>query len=560
MSEPRESTPQHSFRNDPEDFLPEALGGLVAAHPDARWHEAGFIARDRTTDIPRVAVVSGGGSGHEPLHAGFVGAGMLDAAVPGLLFTSPNAMQITEATRWVDRGRGVVQVVKNYTGDVMNFRVARQSLQDEVAVRYVLVDDDVATEQAADGPGRRGTGATILVEKVCGAAAARGDDLDRVTRLGTWVADNSRSMSVALAPGHLPTSAQPTFDLPAGAMEVGVGIHGERGIDRRGVTDAGAVVAELISEISSSLQLDPGEEVICVVNGLGATPLLELNLIFREVLAELAEHRITVVRSLVGNYVTAVNMAGVSITLSRATAELTELYDAPTAAPGWPNALGRPATAGHAPARIEHDDTLPEGAENRWLSAFVERVQAAVDELGELDRKAGDGDFGANMSAALGGIQLPLRGSDTAVLEALSTRFLVRSGGTSGAILGTLFRELARAFRGSDAAEALPIGLENALSAVTELGGARVGDRTLVDALSPAAEQATDSSAQSFEDLLQECHVAALEGARSTNELLGRRGRASYVGKAAQGVPDPGAIVVAWLFGGSGKLTEFTGE
>lgn len=560
MSRPEPSPTRHSFRNDPGDFLPEALGGLVAAHPDALWHPGGFISREHTDGWARVGVISGGGSGHEPLHAGFVGAGMLDAAVPGLMFTSPNAVQVTEATRWADHGRGVVQVIKNYTGDVLNFRVARQALEGEVDVRHVLVDDDVATERGEAGPGRRGTGATVLVEKVCGAAAARGDDLDQVTRLGSWVAENSRSMSVALAAGHLPTSAQPTFELPAGTMEVGVGIHGERGVGRREVTDAAEVITELVTEISRSLELESGEEVVCVVNGLGATPLLELNLVFREVLAGLAERQITVVRSLVGNYVTAVNMAGVSVTLSRTTAELTELYDAPTAAPGWPNVLGRPASTGHAPARIEHDDTLPEGTANRWLSAFVERVQKAIDELGELDRRAGDGDFGANMSAALGDLQPPLRGDDAAVLQALSTRFLVRSGGTSGAILGTLFRELAHAFREADAPAALTTGLNNALAAVTDLGGARVGDRTLVDALAPAAGRAADSSSESFQDLLQECHAAALAGARSTSELLGKRGRASYVGDAAHGVPDPGAIVVTWLFGGSGKLGDFTGE
>lgn len=534
-----------TFHNEPGDFLPEALGGLIATHPDARWDEAGFISRRAATGA-RVAVISGGGSGHEPLHAGFVGAGMLDAAVPGHMFTSPNAVQITEATRHVDGGVGVVQVVKNYTGDVLNFRVSRQALAGEVETRQVLVDDDVATE-AEDGPGRRGTGATMLVEKICGAAAARGDSLDQVTELGTWVARNSRSMAVALAPGHLPTADRPTFDLPEGEMEVGVGIHGERGVARQTAGSARDVVRSMLDRILPSLELKAGEDVVCVVNGLGASTLLELNLIFRELLEQLEQHQVKVVRSLVGNFVTAVNMHGVSLTISRTTPELTGLYDEPSQAPAWVQP-GQPG--GHAPARIRYEETLPEGEENPWLSDFVGRVQAAIDDLSELDRKAGDGDFGANMAAALSDIELPLHGSDAAVLEFLSRRFLIRSGGTSGAVLGTIFRELS-------AAENLPEGLSRALQAVTELGGAKVGDRTLVDALSPAAERAGEVGAGDVDTLLAECFEAAAEGTRGTADLTARLGRASYVGEAAKGVVDPGAIVIAWLFGGTGELAEF---
>lgn len=547
MAEERSHTTLPTFSNSPGEFLPEALAGLVAAHPNASWYEQGFIGRSRPAADGQVAVLSGGGSGHEPLHAGFVGTGMLTAAVPGHMFTSPNAVQVTAATRWADGGAGVVQVVKNYTGDVLNFRVARQALRGEVDTRHVLVDDDVATEDA-DGPGRRGTGATVLVEKVCGAAAQRGDTVDEVARIGSWVADNSRSMAVALNPGHLPGAARPTFDLPEGQMEVGVGIHGERGVDRRRAGTAREIVAEIIERTTASLGLERNEQIVCVVNGLGAATSLELHLVFREVLSALEERGITVARSAVGNLVTAVNMAGVSVTLSRTTDETTALYDAPTDAPGWP-ALGRPGTAPE-PAHLRHDDTLPDGAPNQWLSSFVERVQRGVDELGELDRRAGDGDFGANMDAALGDIELPLRGPDGEVLHALSTRFLVRSGGTSGAVFGTVFRELAEA-------RDLPSGLRGALDAVTELGGARVGDRTLVDALSPAAECAEQAGEDDVDTQLAACFEAAAEGVRSTRELLGRRGRAAYLGEAARGVVDPGAVVIAWLFGGHGTLADF---
>ncbi|WP_026165987.1 dihydroxyacetone kinase family protein [Corynebacterium mastitidis] len=538
------STPR-SFRNSPADFLPEALGGLVAAHPQARWDERGFVALvDRPAAPgpeapadpgPRVAVVSGGGSGHEPLHAGFLGEGMLSAVCPGLVFTSPNAVQITEATRWADRGAGVLHVVKNYTGDVMNFRVA----------------EDVATAPGDEGPGRRGTAATLLVEKVAGAAAWRGDDLDAVADVAQWVADNSRSMAVALAPGHLPASGARTFDLEEGQMEVGVGIHGERGVVRDQAAPASEIVDRLLAEVAEDLRLGAGEEVILLVNGLGGTSLLELHLLFGQALAWLEGRGVTVRRSLVGNFVTLLTMAGASLTLTRATEEVVRLLDAPTTAPAWPHALGRRPR--YAPAVLSAEDALPaEGEENAWLSAFVRRVQEGAGRLTELDRLAGDGDFGANMEAALGDVRLPLRGPDAAVFAGLSRRFLVRSGGTSGAVLGTLFRELARAAERDPSPSGLARGLERGCAAIRELGGARPGDGTLLDALQPAAEAAA-RVAERGEDaeggLLREAYRAAVAGAERTREAVARKGRASYVGEASRGVIDPGAVLVTWLFG-----------
>lgn len=564
--------PIRSFRNDPADFLAEALGGFVASHPDAHWHDSGFLGRASAvttrSGTPAVAVVSGGGAGHEPMHAGFLGEGMLAAVCPGLLFTSPNAVQITEATRWADQGEGVLHVVKNYTGDVMNFKVARQSLSD-VDTEVVLVDDDVATDHStdsdgsgSDGPGRRGTGATIVVEKITGAAAHRGDTLNAVAKLGQWVADNSRSMSVALAPGHLPTSGRDTFDLPEGQMELGVGIHGERGVERVAVEEADSIVARLVEKIAASLNLSEGAEVVCLVNGLGGTTDLELDLVYGSVLQILKKKGIVVRRALVGTYVTAVNMAGISLTLTRATDEIVELLDAPTRAPGWPRILGQQDdAASYAPARMFHDDDLPEsGEENTWLTEFVARVQGSTDDLTELDRLAGDGDFGQNMDAAFGEIDLPLRGTDTEVLKALSLRLFTRAGGTSGAVLGTLFRELSIALRDTDNhVTGLSTGLESAHRAITELGGAQQGDNTLIDALIPAAHAAAAASTQDFSRALAACYSAAAKGTEGTRDMIAKKGRASYLGTASQGVVDPGAIVVSWIFGGTGKVSDFTG-
>ena len=557
----RSTAPLRSFRNESPQFTEEALGGGIAAHPDAEWDTSGFIHRSTPViteaGTPAVGVISGGGSGHEPLHGGFVGEGMLAAACPGHLFTSPNAVQIAEATKWADNGRGVLHVVKNYTGDVMNFSVARR-MNPEVETATVIVAEDVASESDADdGPGRRGTAAVILVEKVAGAAARRGDDLKEVQARAQWVADNSRSMAVALSPGHLPTTGRDTFDLDPGEMETGVGIHGERGVERGEITLARDIVDAVLDNIVEALGLDEGEEVVCLVNGLGGTTLLEIHLVFGEVLNWLDERGIKVRRSLTGSFVTSVNMHGVSVTLTRCTDEIIDLLDAPTSAPAWPNAIG--TAKPYKPARIAFEDKLPvEGPVNESLSAFVERTQTGVDDLTELDRLAGDGDFGANIDAAFGDITLPLRGCDSDIFEGLAHRLLVRAGGTSGAVFGTLFSELALATDGDLTTESLAKGLGNAYRAIHELGGAEFGDKTMVDAVFPAAEAVSELDVSTpLEEAIEVARSAAVDGILRTRQSSARKGRASYLGEATKDVPDPGAIVVSWLFGHEGVVETF---
>ncbi|MGZ8177263.1 dihydroxyacetone kinase family protein [Williamsia sp. SKLECPSW1] len=530
---------------DPDRFLTDAIAGLVAANDHIAWEpDPGFLYRtDRTDD--GVALVSGGGSGHEPMHTGLLGGGMLDAACPGLVFTSPNALQVAAATRHVDRGAGVLHIVKNYTGDVMNFRVARTMVRDEVDTEYVLVDDDVATETDSgdDGPGRRGTGATVLVEKICGAAAARGDSLTAVADIGRRVSAAARSFSVAFAPCTVPGARRPSFDLPHGEMEFGVGIHGEPGVDRIPQQPADELVAGMLDRILGSLQPPDGADLVVVVNGLGATHPLELNVVFDQVVRTLTDRGYTVRRNLVASLVTALDMAGFSITVLGCDDEMLDLFDAPTAAPGWPAVTAR---GGSRPVDVrfaEPDDDAATGDESDWLSAFVGRVTESVDDLTDLDRQAGDGDFGTNMAAALRHFALPLRGHDDEVLRAISTSFLVRAGGTSGALFGVFFDEIARAAAGSDdLVGTLRTGVVEALRRIQELGGAQVGDNTLVDALSPAADALAAGSSLSV------VASAAADGAESTRELVAARGRASYVGDRARGVVDPGALVVAWFF------------
>jgi phosphoenolpyruvate---glycerone phosphotransferase subunit DhaK len=324
---------RRQFVNDPLGLVVEALEGLALSHGDlVNWHrEPSFVLRAEESRTPKVALVAGGGSGHEPLHTGFVGTGMLDAAVPGAIFSSPTALQIEMATRAVDRGQGVLHIVKNYTGDVLNFSIAAELTDaDGIAVERVLVDDDVATNAlAADGPGRRGTAAVVAVEKICGAAAEKGADLEHLAALGRRVVGNARTMALALSACAHPGEASPSFELDAGEIELGVGIHGERGIARHPFGSADALTEVLAERVLESLALVKGEQVIAIVNGLGATHQLELQVVFRALYRLLEQHGVIVVRSLVGSYVTALDMAGCSITLVRVDQALLELWDAP---------------------------------------------------------------------------------------------------------------------------------------------------------------------------------------------------------------------------------------
>ncbi|MEU4692684.1 dihydroxyacetone kinase subunit DhaK [Actinoplanes sp. NPDC023714] len=322
------------FINDPADVVAEALAGLAAAHPELRVDAAEqYVARADAPRAGKVALVSGGGSGHEPLHGGFVGPGMLDAACPGEVFTSPVPDQILAATKAVDGGAGVVHIVKNYTGDVMNFQLAAEMAADDgVTVETVLVDDDVAVENSTWTAGRRGTGATLLVEKIAGARAEGGGKLAEVAAIGRQVNAGSASFAYALTAGTTPAAGRPGFDLPEDEIEVGVGIHGEPGRRREKLRPARQLVGSALDAILEAKDL--GDRVIVLVNGLGGTPLIELYLVYGELAKILESRNIRVERRLIGNYVTSLDMAGLSLTLTAADDEILRLWDAPVATPG----------------------------------------------------------------------------------------------------------------------------------------------------------------------------------------------------------------------------------
>jgi dihydroxyacetone kinase-like protein len=322
--------------NSPENVVAEALHGIAAAHGDlVKVHfEPNYIYRADAPVKNKVAVISGGGAGHEPMHGGFVGRGMLDAACPGAVFTSPTPDQMLEATKTVDGGRGALHIVKNYTGDVMNFDLAAEMARTEgLQVESVVIDDDVAVKDSTWTAGRRGVGATILAEKICGAAAEAGQSLNEVRDLCKKVNAQGRSMGMALTSCTVPHVGKPTFDLPDNEMEMGVGIHGEPGRKRMKLLPADEIVELLMEPIISDLPYRSGDEVLLFVNGLGGTPQIELYIVYRKAVEIARRAGLKVTRNLVGSYITSLEMAGTSITLLKLDAALIKLWDAPVHTP-----------------------------------------------------------------------------------------------------------------------------------------------------------------------------------------------------------------------------------
>ncbi len=323
--------------NRPDDVVREELQGIEKAHPDlVKVHyDPHFIVRADAPVQGKVGIVSGGGSGHEPMHGGFVGRGMLDAACPGEVFTSPTPDQMLEATKAVNGGAGVLHIVKNYTGDIMNFEMAAEMAQAEgIEVTSVVINDDVAVQDSLYTAGRRGVGGTVLAEKICGAAAERGYDLQRVTELCERVNANVRSMGMALTSCVVPSAGEPTFDLGENEMEIGIGIHGEPGRQRMEIQPADRITEMLMEPILSDLPFQEGDEVLAFVNSMGGTPLIELYIVYRKVAEMLEERGITIARNLIGPYITSLEMAGVSITLLKLDDEMKELWDDPVVTPG----------------------------------------------------------------------------------------------------------------------------------------------------------------------------------------------------------------------------------
>jgi phosphoenolpyruvate---glycerone phosphotransferase subunit DhaK len=323
--------------NKPEDVVKEELQGIELAHPDLVKVHYGpdYIVRADAPVKGKVGLVSGGGSGHEPMHGGFVGKGMLDAACPGAVFTSPTPDQMLEATKAVDGGAGVLHIVKNYTGDVMNFEMAAElAVGEGIEVEAVVIDDDVAVQDSLYTAGRRGVGLTVILEKLCGAAAEEGRSLKEVADLARKINSQGRSMGMALTSCTVPHAGKPTFDLPEDEMEIGIGIHGEPGRKRMKLKSVDEITEMLMEPVITDIPYKAGDEVLLFVNGMGGTPLIELYVAYRKAREIAKKHGLKVVRTLVGPYITSLEMAGMSITMLKMDDDLKKLWDAPVLTAG----------------------------------------------------------------------------------------------------------------------------------------------------------------------------------------------------------------------------------
>ncbi|WP_337059572.1 dihydroxyacetone kinase subunit DhaK [Kineococcus sp. G2] len=533
------------------DTVASALAGLARAHGASLSVslDPAHVLATSPDPARRVALVSGGGSGHEPLHTGFVGRGGLDAAVPGQVFASPHNRQVHAAARAAAKPGGVLLVVKNYTGDVINFGIAAERLRAEgVEVETVLVDDDLATEVEGSATGRRGTGATVLVEKVLGAAADRGASLAELADLGRRVVAASRSLAVATRAHTVPGGTGPAFELSGEELEHGVGIHGERAVSTVERRPAAEVVDRVVGQLLE--HVPAGEEGFAVlVNGLGAATGLELHAVLDRVVTDLGERGAPVAAAFAGTYVAALDMRGFSVTLTALEPGWLELLRAPTA-----TALPVAEPVGTGPAAPASGDTdRSGGGENAFVSGLEALVARLHDVLTRLDRVGGDGDFGDNLAS---GVRAAARRApgDGAVagLRAAEGAFLDDVGGSSGPLFGLVLQQVRTAFEaGEPGADALRAGLREAAAAVTRVGGAQPGERTMLDALVAGA-----GAGGGLADVVR----AAAGGADATAAMTPRRGRASYVGERAVGTADAGAVGVALVLAALADAVEPAGD
>jgi dihydroxyacetone kinase len=553
--------------NDVSAIVPDMLDGLAALNPDlsllkgttiiVRAHAEAAAARGE------VALISGGGSGHEPAHGGYVGAGMLSAAVAGEVFTSPSTDAVLDAIRAVAGPAGVLLIVKNYTGDRFNFGLAAEIARAEgIAVDMVMVADDVALSAGGAHAGRRGLAGTIFVHKIAGAAAAEGRPLNEVVQAAREAAAALGTMGVALTPCTVPAAGKPGFELADNEIEWGLGIHGEPGVQRGALEPADAIVERLLAKIIDDLSLQAGDRIALLVNNLGGTPPSELGIVAGSALRYLDTRRIRVERAWAGTFLSALEMAGVSLTLLRVDDQRLAWLDAPTRTTAWPALSGRVARASvrEAPvapvaargARLSRDSTL-----RRVIEAVCACLLDAEPTLTEMDQRVGDGDLGISLSRAARGIlaeidSYPGEATPGAVLRALSATIRRVVGGTSGPLYAVMLLRAAAVVEqaakpgAGDWAAAFTAGVEGIMA----LGGAQAGERTMVDALYPAAEALQTRLARSvaIDAALNAAVDAATAGTDQTASMSPRRGRSSYVGDRALGFVDPGAHAVAlWL-------------
>lgn len=556
--------------NQPESVVEEMVQGLVAAFGGLRRLPGlTVLVRSNFPDWAErpVAVISGGGSGHEPAHAGYVGQGMLSGAVLGAVFTSPSPDSVLAAIRATAGPRGALLVVKNYTGDRLNFGLAAELARAEgIPVETAFVADDVALAGATGRTGKRGLAGTILVHKVAGAVAEAGGSLAEVAAAARATASAVRTMGVALSPCTVPAAGRPTFTLGDNEIELGLGIHGEPGVQRGPLEPADALVDHMLDKILAMPTPFSVDRVVLLVNNLGGTPTMELAIVARRAIAVLENKRFAVERVYVGTFLSALEMAGISLSVLPVDDERLRLLDAPTDAPAWPNAAARPRAravapeAAPPPLAVPAIPAPPQTELGKALGSALQQATAAIiaeaEHLTQLDQVVGDGDMGISLERGARAVQAALASypldDPGATLHALSVTLQRALGGTSGPLYAAFFLRAAVALRRGS-----PTDLRNWATAfqdgcdgLAELGGTMRGDRTMLDALLHAAEafQKAANAGQAASASLRAAAAAAATAAKATASMLPQLGRSSYLGERALGNIDPGAEAVAvWL-------------
>lgn len=568
--------------NRPETVVTEMCKGLVLTNPDLEFVKKYKVIRKKNLDKNKVSLISGGGSGHEPAHAGFVGKGMLDAAVCGDVFASPSQIQVYQAIKETAGDKGTLLIIKNYSGDMMNFKnAAHLAEEDGIQVDYVKVDDDIAVKDSLYTVGRRGVAGTVLVHKIAGAAAEKGGSLKEVKAAAENAISNVRSIGFALSSCTVPAKGTPTFELKENEMEYGVGIHGEPGIQRENIPSADELAKRMTDALAEELNVTQGEEVTVLVNGFGSTPLQELYLFNYAVAKVLHEKNIRIYRSFAGNYMTSIDMLGASLTFMKMNAELKELLDQESEAPAF-------SVKGHVPEIVleeeirecKEEDLTEESykacAEVRNEKITLENIVYMVETMShciikneipfcELDSHAGDGDFG--MSVAKGFRQLKKEWKELTkehtssigeFLQACSMVIMEHCGGASGPIWGSAFRAAGKKADGKTELTIFEFAdmMQGAVTGIQKTGeysfgrGAVVGDKTLIDALVPCADTwtACADKKETFEHAFTKAAQAAVQGAKDTEAIAARMGRAGTVGDRSIGYPDAGAYALGVIF------------
>lgn len=555
------------FINRPENIVEEMLQGLTVLQPGSArlpGHKALIRADAEQARGNQVAVLSGGGSGHEPAHAGYIGTGMLSAAVAGEVFTSPSSDTVFAAIKAVAGKPGALLVVKNYTGDRLNFGLAAEMARAEgIPVEMIIVDDDVALKSTEQATGARGLAGTVFIHKVVGAAAAEGRTLAELTTIGKEAVGSLATIGVSFSAGTSPAVGRPSFELGEHEMELGLGIHGEPGVKRMLLEPANELTETLLTAILQQGKFS--KQLAVMVNNLGATTAMELAVVGRHAVSFLEGKGFTVERIFAGTFLSSLDMAGISISVLGLNEDRLRWIDAVTAAPAWPNVLkqrpGKPAAPMVTEVSTNVNSPAGHGAQTetgrkaqRVIEAACQVLIAAEGELTEMDRVTGDGDLGVSMARAARAVQdavssYPLD-DIPATLKALGHTLRRELGGSSGPLYGALFLRCGSVLErfGATGLTQWAEALEQGSRAISELGGAKPGDRTMLDALDPFVKTLRQAKGGNARAAMLAAVEASERGVEATAQMKPKLGRSSYLGNRVLGHPDPGAKAISlWL-------------